>query len=94
MKLKKNDKVYIKGKSTGRSFAKVKELSEKKNPVPMLGDKYFGYWQYARNDEVNGLIRIINIVDYRPDTFSGDFYMDEDIELVETNFIPEELFEI
>lgn len=91
MKLIKNQKVYIKGKSIGRSFKKVLEISEKKNPVPMLGNKYFGYWQHSRKSTDDGLI---NIVDYRPDTYSGDFYKDKDIELVETDFIPEELFEI
>ncbi len=92
MKLKKNQKVFLKRKTIGRSFDQVLEINtNKKYPVPMIGKKYFGYWQRARYDMHDG---VINVIDYRQNSGSGDFYKDKDIELVETDFIPEELFEI
>lgn len=88
MKLKKDQKVFIIGKSVGRSFDAV--LETEKKPVPMFGDKHFGYWQRTKWDNGHN----INIVDYIPNSCTGDYYRDKDIVPIESDIIPEELFEI
>ena len=92
--MKYNQKVYIISKSTGNRYSHIKKHRHPKQQEVVFYKNQFiesiiGYYK-----RIHQFKKDIYIINYYENSFSGDFYLEQDFIVSASDFLPEILFNI